>query len=181
MTSAEQVEAEVGVCSTSATRDFGAALGALLQQGDVVVLSGDLGAGKTVLAQGIGQALEVGDAVTSPTFVLVRSHRGRIALLHADMWRLETLEEMADLGIAQMVEDGGVAVVEWGERAVPVLGSEYLCVEIFSPGGGDGPEEIAPDGDERRRIRLRPAGTRWTARWQEIAEMVSRWSGGSPT
>ena len=179
MTGAGQVEAAVDLCSESATRSFGAALGALLRTGDLVVLSGDLGAGKTVLAQGIGQALEVGDPVTSPTFVLVRSHRGRMALHHADMWRLETLEEMADLGIAQMVEDGGVAVVEWGERAVPVLGNEYLRVEIFSPGTGGGQDGSATAVDECRRIRLRPVGPGWTARSSDLAELASRWSGGS--
>lgn len=180
MTGAEQVVAEVEVCSASGTRSFGTALGSLLRPGDVVVLSGDLGAGKTVLAQGIGQALEVGDPVTSPTFVLVRSHKGRVDLHHADMWRLETLEEMADLGIAQMVEDGGVAVVEWGERAIPVLGTEYLRVEIFSPGAGDEVAGSATDRDECRRIELRPVGPGWTVRSQDLVEMAARWAGGPP-
>ncbi len=167
-----------------------------MRSGDIVVLSGDLGAGKTVLAQGIGTALGVEDAVTSPTFVLIRSHKGRVALHHADMWRLGTLDEMGDLGIAQMVEDGGVAVVEWGERAIPVLGSDYLLVEIDMPCPDEAHQHPRdqhprdqhpwddqgrgePGGEECRRIRMIAVGECWTTRALDLAALATRWTGGA--
>jgi tRNA threonylcarbamoyladenosine biosynthesis protein TsaE len=131
--------------SAADTRALGAALARALRPGDVVLLAGDLGAGKTTLAQGIGVGLGITDQVTSPTFTLVRSYPcpvpveavgGRRAgatvrtFLHADLYRLDNLAEVADLALAELVEDDAVAVVEWGDVAEPVLGGDALSVRL---------------------------------------------------
>ncbi len=133
--------------SADDTRALGAALAKGLHPGDVVLLAGDLGAGKTTLAQGIGVGLGVVDHVTSPTFTLVRSYpcpipdepvpglggggaAGVRTFLHADLYRLENLAEVVDLAIAEMVEDDAVAVVEWGDVADPVLGVDAISVRL---------------------------------------------------
>ena len=119
------------------TRALGAALARGLRPGDVVLLAGDLGAGKTTLAQGIGAGLGVADHVTSPTFTLVRSYpcdgpgqRPVRTFLHADLYRLEHLGEVVDLAIGELVEDDAVAVVEWGDVAEPVLGRDAISVRL---------------------------------------------------
>ena len=117
---------------------LGAALAALLRPGDTVLLGGDLGAGKTTFTQGLAAALGVAGPVTSPTFVLLHSYRTSAGwdLLHADVWRLEQLQEVIDLAIPELLEEGAAAVVEWGELAAPALAPDYLHVAIdFEPGG----------------------------------------------
>ena len=97
-----------------------------------MLLGGDLGAGKTTFVQGLAAALGVDEPVTSPTFVLVHSYRtaAGLGLLHADVWRLEQLQEVIDLALPELVEDGGAAVVEWGEMAAPALAPDCLHVAI---------------------------------------------------
>ena len=115
-------------------------LAGLCVPGDVLLLVGDLGAGKTTFAQGFGAGLGVVEPVTSPTFTLVRQypvplpagsgHPGIRTMLHADVYRLDHLHEIVDLGLAELVEDGAVALVEWGDAAEPVLGDGSLEVEL---------------------------------------------------
>jgi len=117
------------------TKRFAAALAGVCRPGDVLLLVGGLGAGKTTFAQGLATGLGVRERVTSPTFTLVRHYRtgrseGVVALLHADVYRLEDLAEIEDLALDELVEDGAVAAVEWGERAAPLLGSDALVVEL---------------------------------------------------
>lgn len=144
------------------TRALGAALARHLQPGDVVLLTGDLGAGKTVLVQGIAAGLGVDEPATSPTFALVHEHRGDdLRLLHADAWRLASPEEAVDLALAEEVDDGGTAlVVEWGERAAAALPGDHLRV-VLGPGPGDDDRtlELFLEGSswETRRDRLRAA------------------------
>jgi len=162
--------------SADDTRALGAALAKGLRPGDVVLLAGDLGAGKTTLAQGIGEGLGVVDHVTSPTFTLVRSYpcptpdepvpglgrRGTAGVrtfLHADLYRLENLAEVADLAIAEMVEDDAVAVVEWGDVADPVLGVDAISVRLAEGAGEDErsvtisvPRSSGPRRDELGRL-----------------------------
>jgi tRNA threonylcarbamoyladenosine biosynthesis protein TsaE len=106
--------------STEQTQSVGADFAALLRPGDTVVLTGPLGAGKTALTQGIARAPGVRERVTSPTFTMVRQHvchnaQGIDVLHHADLYRTNSLDEIADLTLDEMVTSGGVAVVEWGE------------------------------------------------------------------
>src|SRR5438034_5461127 len=96
-------------------RGFGAAVASVLVAGDVVALTGDLGAGKTTFVQGAARGLDVGDdQVTSPTFTLVREYRGRVPVVHLDVYRLNRVQEVIDLGFEELLDPEGVAFVEWG-------------------------------------------------------------------
>jgi tRNA threonylcarbamoyladenosine biosynthesis protein TsaE len=113
-----------------ATREVGAVVGRHAAAGTVVLLQGDLGAGKTVFAQGVGRGLEAPTVVNSPTFVLVNEHLGgRLPMRHADLYRLDDLDLIAELGLDQAAE-GGILLVEWPERGEGVLPSDYLHVQI---------------------------------------------------
>ena len=152
------------------TRSVAGALARLCRPGDVVLLAGDLGAGKTTFAQGFGAAIGVAETITSPTFTLVRQHPvphgGPVRqLVHADLYRLTHRHEVADLGLGQLVEDGGVAVVEWGEAAEPVLGDDWLRVDL----------EMDGDDEDRRAIRLSARGRSWSDRWPAVESALAAW------
>ena len=159
--------------SAGATRDLAAALARVCVPGDVLLLSGDLGAGKTTFAQGFGAALGIEEPVTSPTFTLVRQYEvapgpaGVRTLLHADVYRLDHLGEIADLGLGQLVEDGGVALVEWGEAAEPVLGAGALSLRL----------EVDADDEGRRSVAVSGAGPGWADRWEALATALAPWRG----
>lgn len=133
--------------SAAETRSIAHALGALARRGDVVVLAGSLGAGKTTFAQGFARGVGVAGPVTSPTFTLVRQYPASLGqLVHADVYRLEHLAEVADLGLSQLADDG-VVLVEWGDVAVPALGSVTWTVTLVAP--------LDAEGDERRELTVR--------------------------
>jgi tRNA threonylcarbamoyladenosine biosynthesis protein TsaE len=155
------VLAELEVPTAARMRELGRRLAGLLRAGDLVVLTGPLGAGKTTLVQGIGQGLDVRGAVTSPTFVIARVHPSLGAgppLVHADAYRLGSRAEVDDLDLDTDL-DSSVTVVEWGEGLVEDLAVSHLEIEIAmslvaaSPG--------APD--EARTVRLTGRGPRWEA------------------
>ena len=131
------------------TRAIACRLARLLRAGDVLLLQGPLGAGKTAFAQGLGEGLRLETAVSSPTFVLMARHEGPLRLFHADLYRLEDPEEVAVLGLAEQAAEG-VLAVEWPERALEVLPSEHLLVII----------EPVPEDADARRITLVPRGAR---------------------
>jgi tRNA threonylcarbamoyladenosine biosynthesis protein TsaE len=156
----------VTVPSAAAMRDLGRRLGGILRAGDLVVLTGDLGAGKTTLTQGIGARLDVLGDVTSPTFVIARVHPplgDGPALVHVDAYRLESLAEVDDLDLDASLADS-VTIVEWGEGLVEGLASDRLEVRLTRPRGavGGGPDDPAHDGDEPREVRLAGYGPRWS-------------------
>jgi tRNA threonylcarbamoyladenosine biosynthesis protein TsaE len=134
-----------------------AAVGALLRGGDVLVLSGDLGAGKTTFARGVASALGVDEPVVSPTFTIVREYDGRVPLRHVDVYRLEHMGELRDIGLDEMLGDDGVTLVEWGERVTAVLPSDRLEVTLDIP---DRPGTPTDD----RIITLEARGLSWQAR-----------------
>jgi tRNA threonylcarbamoyladenosine biosynthesis protein TsaE len=107
----------------------GRRLAALVRPGDVILLAGDLGAGKTVFASGIAEGLGVDDPVVSPSFVLTRCYRGLIPMVHADLYRVGSSGEVEDLDLVGEASDG-VLVVEWGDVAEPHFGDEYLLVRL---------------------------------------------------
>jgi tRNA threonylcarbamoyladenosine biosynthesis protein TsaE len=134
------------------TRALGTELAGLLQAGDLVVLVGPLGAGKTALTQGIGAALGVGEPVTSPTFVIARVHRGgRVPLVHVDAYRLGAAADVDDLDHDAGAEES-VTVVEWGQGLVEQLADEHLEVRL------------ARRDDDVRTARLVPHGAGWDRR-----------------
>ena len=156
--------------SAGETRRLAGAVAALCGPGDVLLLAGDLGAGKTTFAQGFAAGLGITDAVPSPTFVLVHQYPvpgpGPLrVLLHADVYRLEHLREIADLGLAELVDDGGVALVEWGDAAEPVLGTGALLVGL------------APSGDDEgaREITVAPTDDAWSGRWPALVSILAPW------
>ncbi|HSS68193.1 MAG TPA: tRNA (adenosine(37)-N6)-threonylcarbamoyltransferase complex ATPase subunit type 1 TsaE [Nocardioidaceae bacterium] len=141
-------------------REFGRRLAGLLAGGDLIVLSGALGAGKTTLTQGIGAGLGVRGAVTSPTFVIARVHpsEGRgPALVHADAYRLGGVAELDDLDLDASL-DASVTVVEWGEGVAEGLADDRLEVRLDRLRGGD-----ASGADDTRVVSVRPHGARWSA------------------
>jgi len=134
--------------SVEETRRLGERLGALLHEGDVVLLSGELGAGKTVFVQGIARGLGFEGSVSSKSFVLLGEYAGRLTLYHADLYRLEAPEEVAELALEEISADG-VLVVEWPERAGDeVLPGEHVRVEF----------EVT--GEESRVVRVSGVGRR---------------------
>jgi len=155
------VLARVEVPAAAAMRDLGRRLAALLRAGDLVVLTGPLGAGKTTLVQGIGQGLGVRGPVTSPTFVIARVHPATgagPALVHADAYRLGSRAEIDDLDLDTDL-DTSVTVVEWGEGLVEGLAPSYLEIKIDMT-----PAPPAPGADdEPRSVRLTGRGPRWAA------------------
>lgn len=146
------VEATTVTTSEDATRALGERLGARLHAGDVVLLRGDLGSGKTRLAQGIGRGLGCPGRVNSPTFVLVNEHPGRVPLFHADLYRIAGAAETSELGLWEEAERG-VLVVEWPDRADGGLPEATLTVEI-AVGEGDARTFRVRAGDDRGRDLL---------------------------
>jgi tRNA threonylcarbamoyladenosine biosynthesis protein TsaE len=121
----------------------GAALGRTLGAGDVVALYGELGSGKTCFVQGLVRGLDVTAPATSPTFVLVNEYRGRLPVHHVDAYRIATLTELMDLGLLDLMGGDGVTLLEWAERAEPLLPPRVVRVRI--DGVGDEPRAITID------------------------------------
>lgn len=144
-------------------RRLGRRVADLLRPGDLVVLTGDLGAGKTTFAQGLGDGLGVRGPVTSPTFVIARVHPSTVggpSLVHVDAYRLGGVEEVDDLDLDATLADS-VTVVEWGEGLVETLAADRLEVRLSRPRGDDcGPGTVGGDA-EPRTVRFAAAGTRW--------------------
>jgi len=154
------------VCITSGeeqTVALGHQLGALSAGGDVFLLCGELGAGKTCLIRGIATGLGVAEYAFSPSFVLVREYRGRLTLYHMDFYRLEQLQEVAELGIEEYLFGDGVCAIEWAERATGLLPEEHLRIELA----------YVPDAMEQRGIRLSAAGARYETLLEQLVEAAA--------
>lgn len=152
------------------TTDIARAIAGFLRTGDVVVLAGDMGSGKTAFAKAAAAALGVTEPVTSPTFNLVHTYAGNaITVHHADLYRLSRTDEIEDLAIDELARSG-VVLVEWGDVGDDVIG-DHLEVRI-----------AIGESDDERDFALRPVGRRWDARWEKMrtalaAHMVDDWSG----
>lgn len=146
----------------AATRAWGTALAGLLRAGDLVVLTGDLGAGKTTLTQGIGAGLDVRGQVASPTFVIARVHpplHDGPALVHVDAYRLGSLDDVDALDLDTSLEDS-VTIVEWGEGLVEGLADDRLEVTLARPRGDF--DENADASAGVRHVSVRAVGERWS-------------------
>jgi tRNA threonylcarbamoyladenosine biosynthesis protein TsaE len=158
----------VVVADRTAMHALGERLAEMLAPGDLVVLAGSLGAGKTTLTQGIGRGLRVRGEVTSPTFVIARVHPSTVggpALVHVDAYRLGSSLEVDDLDLDASLEDS-VTVVEWGEGKVEGLADDRLLVEVVRPVGdgssaAQGPADDEGSPDEPRTVTLTGIGRRW--------------------
>lgn len=159
--------------SLTDTHAIAGELAALARTGDMIVLAGEMGAGKTAFAQGFGSALGVTEPITSPTFTLVHSYDiGRITLHHADIYRLSTRNEVADLALAELAENDGIVLLEWGDVVLDSLG-DYLIVRIERlPDNG-----TSDNGNESSRsIRLTGNGKRWASRWERLETHLARFA-----
>jgi len=146
------------------TMAVGDAVASLLREGDAVALTGELGAGKTTFVRGAARALGFDGAVASPTFTLVREYQGRVRIYHVDVYRLERVQDVLDLGLDEMVAEGGVVLVEWGDAVEGLLPDDHLLVEITLMG----PEEA-------RRIVMMGAGPSWATRWERLERLTEPW------
>lgn len=136
--------------SPKATQRLGSCLAPLLAAGDVIVLSGDLGAGKTCFTQGLAQGLGCTDHVTSPTFVILHQLGGRLPLYHFDLYRIETVREFLELGLEEILYGNGVCVLEWGDKFGGELPSDRLALSFNF------------ESDTARRIEASVSGERWS-------------------
>ena len=154
-------------CSTATvdeTRALGAAVAAIVDTGDVVVLIGDLGAGKTAFVQGFAATLGVTAPVTSPTFTLANRYEGRLVVNHLDVYRFDRPEEVSDLALPEILDEG-VTLVEWGDTISPALGPEHLSVTIRFGAG-----------DDDRHFELRSHGESWQRRADRLWAALEPWS-----
>lgn len=150
--------------SVDETRSLAAAVAELARPGDLILLAGELGAGKTAFAQGFGAALGVIEPITSPTFTLASQYEGRLELNHLDVYRMEQLAEVLDVGLPEMLDEGGVTLVEWGDAIIPALPPEFLVVRM-----------AYGDGDDDRTLEIEPVGGRWSARSRALALALAPW------
>jgi tRNA threonylcarbamoyladenosine biosynthesis protein TsaE len=116
--------------SAEQTQQLGYYLGQIAQPGNIFLLSGNLGSGKTCLTQGIARGMDIKSTVISPSFVLVREHYGRMPLYHMDLYRLDNIEEIVNLGLEQYFEGDGLCVVEWAEKGITVFPAEHLLISM---------------------------------------------------
>lgn len=152
--------------SAGETRALARAVAPLVRRGDLLLLGGELGSGKTVFAQGFGEGLGVTGPITSPTFTLVRTYEAELPLIHADIYRLDRLQEVIDLGLSELMDDSAVALVEWGDVAAATFSADYLSVRI----------DFDLEVDERRWLELHPVGPSWAARAPGLARALQRWA-----
>jgi len=144
--------------STDETLALAESVGELLRPGDVVSLAGGLGTGKTVFARGVARALGVDAPIVSPTFTIVREYEGRVPVVHVDVYRIDTFQELHDLGFEEVVRDDAVTLVEWGDVIDGMLPSDRLDVRL-----------VAGAEDDERVIEIEGRGRTWRARAAELA------------
>ena len=154
--------------SLADTHDIAAAIAQIVRPRDIIVLSGDMGVGKTAFAAGFARGLGVSDDeyVSSPTFTLVHTHEtGRIPMYHVDLYRLTSTGEITDLGLREHADMGAVVLVEWGDVALDVLG-DVMVVRI----------DADDDDESARRIEISIVGHSWDTRWEQLKRAVSKWT-----
>lgn len=154
--------------SVATTHAIAGVIAGLVRPRDIIILAGDMGAGKTAFTVGFTRALGVSeeDQVSSPTFTLVHSYNsGRIPVMHADLYRLNSMAEVADLGLREQVDLGAVALVEWGDVAAEVIG-DSLTIELSHD----------DDDDDARDIVISVEGHGWDTRWDKLRDSLREWS-----
>ena len=132
--------------SPEQTQKFGVLIGQLALAGDIFLLVGALGAGKTCLTQGIAWGLDIKEYALSPSFVIVRELYGRLPLYHIDLYRLDHIEEIAELGLDDYLYGNGICVVEWAEKGLNILPTEHLLIQINYLSDTERSFQLKPDG-----------------------------------
>ena len=145
--------------SSEQTQEFGVHIGESALPGDILLLVGSLGAGKTCLTQGIAWGLNIKEYAASPSFVVVRELYGRLPLYHVDLYRLDNIEEITELGLDEYLYGNGVCVVEWAEKGLSVLPPEHLLIQISYL------------SDTERSFQLKPNGERYL---ELVAQLKAR-------
>ncbi len=147
--------------SPEETQRIGAGIGEQARIGDLILLVGDLGTGKTCLTQGIARGLGLPDYTPSPSFVLVREYQGRLNLYHIDFYRLNDIREIAELGMGDYLNGEGICVVEWADRALDLLPPEHLLIRF---------EYLTGNG---RRLQFEPRGQRYVGL---VEQLKGKWN-----
>ena len=156
------------------TRGVGQAVAGVLRARDAVLLTGELGAGKTTFVQGVARGLQVAEQVASPTFTLVREYRGRLGVAHVDVYRLSRMQDVVDLGLEEIGDGQDVLLVEWGDVIEDLLPTDRLRVELLT----EEPQTTADqqnEAPEARNITVSASGGSWQERWDELAGALSAW------
>jgi tRNA threonylcarbamoyladenosine biosynthesis protein TsaE len=152
--------------SPEQTQKLGIELGRLAQEGDVFLLTGNLGSGKTCLTQGIAWGLGVKEYAFSPSFVLIREYYGRLPLYHMDFYRLDNIEEIIDLALDEYVYGKGICVIEWAEKGTDALPEDHLQVSL----------EYIPDTETDRLIAIQAHGGRYMKLIQSLDIDIEKWN-----
>jgi len=145
--------------SPEETRELGEGIGRLAQPGDIYLLVGQLGAGKTCLTQGIAWGLDIREYTLSPTFVIMRELYGRLPLYHIDFYRLDNITEISDLGLDDYLYGHGVCVIEWADKGQAVLPDEHLVIHIEHLTENERSLELGPVGERYQRLLTQLAGS----------------------
>lgn len=151
--------------SPEQTQLLGSYLGELAQKGDVFLLVGELGTGKTCLVQGIAHGLAIKEYAFSPSFVLLREYHGRLPLYHIDLYRLDRIEEIADLGLEEYFYGKGVCVVEWAEKGPEIVPRESLLISLH----------YISTSETERSIHLKPRGERYRELTKQLTMKGELW------
>jgi tRNA threonylcarbamoyladenosine biosynthesis protein TsaE len=159
-------ELHLRTSSPAQTRAVAAVVAAALRAGDVIALTGELGAGKTSFVQGAAAALGVRDRVTSPSFVLRREYEGRLPIAHVDVYRLDTLSDVLEIGFEDVIGRSHVAFIEWADAISPLLPADHLEIELRT-------ETVEEDA---RRMILRPRGDDWHRRLGTLFDRLREWA-----
>ena len=150
--------------STEATKAVAAVVAEHVRPGDLLLLVGDLGAGKTTFAQGFALALGVEERVTSPTFTLARTYPGRLRMHHVDVYRLDRMAEVGDLALGELIDSNGVTLIEWGDAILAALPPAYLEVRL----------ELCDEPDDRD-VTVRAVGQGWQLRLPALSTNLEPW------
>jgi len=150
--------------SPEQTKLLGSYLGKLAQRGDAFLLVGDLGTGKTCLVQGIARGLDIEEYAFSPSFVIVREYHGWLPLYHIDFYRLDHIEEIADLGLEEYLYGDGVCAVEWAEKGLQVLPQDNLLITL----------DYLPASETQRSICLKAQGERYLELIKQLKSILNK-------
>lgn len=162
------MEAVLRAVTADDTRSVGEALAPALQPRDAVLLTGELGAGKTTFVQGVAHGLGVEDQVVSPTFTLIKEYSGRLEVAHVDVYRLDRIQDVMDLGLDELGQGEDVLLVEWGDVVEELLPVERLRVELTA--------EDPQGRSDVRRIVMSGRGASWEERWADLAAALMPWT-----